>query len=113
MIKIKELECKSHIGKSCVGFIYNLKNEKGETVMTARYSRCSGETSVWVMSIIFERTRDADSQVYSFEYMMPRNNLPLELIAATGLKYFKEHLVQEAQRKMDLVFGLSDVLEGM
>ena len=65
------------------------------------------------MQIIFDRTRDKDTEVYNFNYIMPRSNLPLELIAATGLKYFQLYIKEEIQLKSNLDFELGEILKGM
>ena len=44
---------------------------------------------------------------------MPKDNLPLELICATGLKYFQLYLKEEIQAKSNLDFELGDILTGM
>ena len=71
------------------------------------------EENEWRMRIVLDKTRDADSQVYTFGYIMPKSNLPLELIAATGLKYFQLYLKEEIQTKSEYDFMLGDVLKGM
>ena len=116
MLKLKELEPRTYIGKKCIGFTYTLKNEKGETLFVARFSandEMADKPKEWSMLIVLDRTRDADSQVYRFEYIMPRPGLPLELIAATGLKYFQLYLKEEVQSKINLDFTLGEKLEGI
>ena len=44
---------------------------------------------------------------------MPKSGLPLELIAATGLKYFQLYLKEEIQNKTNFDFALSELLRGM
>ena len=65
------------------------------------------------MTIVLDRTRDADSQVYSFDYIMPKSGLPIGLIAATGLKYFQLYLKEEIQTKSGYDFALGEILRGM
>ena len=112
MIILKELQNRIYSGKICTGFDYIAKNEKGETQFEARF-RAGVEKNEWVMRIVFDRTRDKDSEVYSFGYIMPRSGLPLELIAATGLKYFQLYLKREIQQKMNNDFFLGEILKGM
>lgn len=115
MLKRKDLNLHTHIGRQCVGFSYSLETEEGKK-LKAEFDACdyqSGQLKQWRMQIIFDRTRDADSQVYNLEYVMPRTGLPLELIAATGLKYFQLYLKEEVQTKSNIDLLLGSVLEGM
>ena len=112
MIVLKDLQNRIYSGKQCIGFDYIAKNEKGEAQFEARF-RTGAEKNEWKMQIIFDRTRDKDSEVYSFGYIMPRSGLPLELIAATGLKYFQLYLKEEIQKKMNNDFFLGEILKGM
>ena len=112
MITLKDLQNRIYSGKQCTGFDYIVKNEKDETQFEARF-RAGAEKNEWNVKIILDRTRDKDSDVYNFGYIMPKSNLPLELIAATGLKYFQLYLKEEIQTKSEYDFMLGDVLKGM
>ena len=79
----------------------------------AYFDRNNNNESRWNMQIVFGRTRDKDSEVYNFDYIMPRKGLPLALIAATGLKYFQLYLKQEVQEKSNIDFALGEILKGM
>lgn len=116
MLKRKDLNMHTHIGRQCVGFDYIIDlSDKG--MLRAEFSACDTipnlQPKEWRMRIIFDRTRDADSQVYNFDYIMPRTGLPLELIAATGLRYFQLYIKEEVQFKSDLDFVLGNIVEGM
>ena len=112
MINQKELENRVYSGKQCIGFDYTVKNEKAEKQFEARF-RTGAEKNEWNMQIVLGRTRDTDCQVYNFGYIMPKSNLPLELIAATGLKYFQLYLKEEIQTKSEYDFMLGEILRGM
>ena len=114
MLALKDLENRVYSGKTCVGFDYIVKdeNEKNKKLFEARF-RVGQSENEWVMSIVLSRTRDADSQVYNFRYVMPKSNLPLALIAATGLKYFQLYLKEEVQAKSNIDFELGNILQGM
>lgn len=112
MIELKDLENRVYRNKSCIEFSYSIKNEKGEEILKVRFNK-QGLENQWNLRIIIDRTRDADSQVYNFGYVMPRSNLPLELIAATGLRYFQMHLKEEIQKKSELDFALGEAIKGM
>lgn len=112
MIVLKELENRIYSGKQCIGFDYIVKNEKGKVQFEARF-RAGEENNEWKMQIVFDRTRDKDSEVYTFGYIMPRSNIPLALIAATGLKYFQLYLKGEIESKVSYDFLLGEILNGM
>ena len=112
MIKFKDLQNRVYSGKQCVRFEYAIM--VNDQYVYAQFQRQPGETGQhWNMRIIFGRTRDKDSEVYNFGYIMPRDGLPLELICATGLKYFQLYLKEEIQAKSNLDFMLGDTLQGM
>lgn len=109
---MKELQNRIYSGKQCVGFDYIAKNEKNETQFEARF-RAGAEKNEWKMQVILDRTRDKDSDVYNFSYIVPKSGLPLELIAAIGLKYFQLYLKEEIESKVSHDFLLGEILKGM
>lgn len=114
MIKLKDLQNRVYSGKVCTRFEYGVM--VGDQYVYAQYKRNLGQNAQpneWNMQIVFGRTRDKDSDVYNFGYVMPRDGLPLELIAATGLKYFQLHLKEEVQLKSNLDFEIGNILQGM
>ena len=115
MLKLKDLENRVYSGKACVGFDYVVKdeNEKNKKLFEARFRKVKEDEEHWNLLIVLDHTRDADSQVYNFDYIMPKTGLPLELIAATGLKYFQLYLKEEVQTKINYDFALGEVLKGM
>lgn len=111
MLVLKDLENRKYIDKQCVAFTYASVNEKNEQLFEARWI-LKGENE-WNMQVVFDRTRDADSQVYNFGYVMPKGGLSLTLIAATGLKYFQLYLKEEIQTKQIIDFAIGDVTKDM
>lgn len=111
MITLKELTNKVYQGRLCVRFEYNFISD-GKRVI-ANFDRSPEDTAEWNMQIILGRTRDKDSEVYNFGYVMPRENLPLELIAATGLRFFQLYLKEEVQAKSNMDFVLGEITKGM
>lgn len=112
MITIKELQNRIYSGKICIGFDYIALNEKGKTQFEARF-RTGTEKNEWKMQIVFDRTRDKDCEVYTFGYIMPKSDLPITLIAATGLKYYQLYLKEEIAQKVSYDFLLGEILKGM
>lgn len=115
MLKLKDLQNRAYNGKLCIRFECRVPIDKEKSVL-ATFTREFGTqicSDMWNMQVIMGRTRDKDSEVYNFSYVMPKSNLPLELIAATGLRYFQLHIKEEIQFKSNLDFALGDVLSGM
>lgn len=113
MLTLKDLDNRVYSGKICSEFNYTLKDDKGRPKFRANFIRGQEDENEWQMRIVLDRTRDADSQVYTFRYIMPKSNLPLELIAATGLRYFQLYLKEEIQTKSEYDFILGNALKGM
>lgn len=112
MIKFKDLQNRVYSGKECVRFEYEIPLSEKKTVK-AFFEKQKTDLEEWNMRIVFDRTRDKDSEVYNFGYVMPREKLPLELIAATGLRYFQLHIKEEVQTKSNLDFTLGNIFQGM
>lgn len=104
-------------GKDCVAFDFEAMDDSEKLMFVARFSRIVdpllGDPNEWNMQIVLNKSRDADSQVYTFEYVMPKENLPLPLIAATGLRFFQLHLKDEIQMKHEFEFGIGQIVAGM
>ena len=114
MIKLKDLRNRVYSGKECVNFEYEFEvNKKRVIAYFDKRIEENAQPNEWNMQIVLGRTRDKDSEVYNFGYVMPRSGLPLELIAATGLKYFQLHIKEEVQQKSNMDFELGRILEGM
>lgn len=111
MIKFKDLQNRVYSGNICTRFEHTVKIDKEHSILTT-FKRMDNHNE-WNMQIIIDRTRDKDSEVYNFGYIMPKSNLPLELIAATGLKYFQLYLKEEVQIKSNLDFEIGRIVEGM
>lgn len=115
MLQLKDLKNRVYSDKRCVRFevIIPIGNNKAELAQFFKETNNNEDHETWTMRIIFDRTRDKDSEVYTFSYILPKANIPLELIAATGLRYFQLKLKEEIQNKSNLDFVLGDILSGM
>lgn len=112
MLKFKDLQNRVYSGKDCIRFECVVPIDKEHHVL-ATFHKVVNNQNEWNMQVIFDRTRDKDSEVYTFGYVMPKHGLPLELIAATGLKYFQLYLKEEVQAKSNMDFELGNILQGM
>lgn len=118
MIGRKELNNRIYHGKECIRFdcsVVDKTSEAGgcEECFKATFNRAIKDSKLWSMIIVIPRDRDRDSQVYCFEYMLPKDGMPLELVAAIGLKYFQLKLKEEIQQKSNWDFVLGDLLKDM
>ena len=112
MIRLKDLQNRVYSGKNCTRFEYEFKVDQDKTVC-AMFKRTPENDRTWNMKVILDRTRDKDSEVYSFLYVLPRDNMPLELITAIGLKYFQLYIKEEVQMKSNMDFVLGEIVEGV
>lgn len=117
MIKLKDLEFRKYEGRKCVAFTYSIQIDKDTSIdakfslMPDKFSQYPGRE--WNLSLIIPRSNFADSQVYGVNYVLPKEGMNLELIAATGLKYFQNYIKQEIQIKQSIDFILGDIVGGM
>lgn len=112
MIRLKDLQNRVYSGKCCMRFEYEFDVSKEKTVC-ATFKRISEDTNMWKMSILLDRTRDKDSEVYNFMYSLPKENVTLELVAAVGLRYFQLHIKEEVQMKSDMDFLIGKIVDGV
>lgn len=118
MLDLKDCKRRVYDGKRCVRFEveFNVGNNKK---IVAQFENVRDEyskeytTYEWRMRVILDRSRDKDSDVYNFGYILPKDNLPLGLIAATGLKYLQLYLQEEIQLKSEINFTIGEMLVGM
>lgn len=110
MLKLKDLQNRVYSGRECIRFEVPVPIGDNKFVLAqfAKPAYCT-----WDMRIVLNRTRDKDSEVYTFSYIMPKDNVPLELIAATGLKYFQLYLKEEVQTKSGMDFAIGEMISGM
>lgn len=113
MLELRNLENRVYEDKTCIEFTYFLRDEKGNKLQRFDFFRNAENMSQWNMRVVIERTRDADSQVYNFDYIIPSSKAPLNLVCAIGLRYFVLYLKEEIQTKSDYDFLISDVIRGM
>lgn len=111
MITLKDLVNRVYSDKICIRFEYNIPIEGKYLVI--RFGRNPERIAEWNMQVVLDRTRDKDSEVYNFGYVMPKDDLPLELIAATGLKFLQLYLKEEVQGKSNLEFTIGEIIKGM
>ena len=112
MIHLKNLMNRVYSGTSCIRFEYEFEIDQNKTIV-AVFKRLSDNANTWKMSIVLDRTRDKDSEVYNFMYALPKENVTLELVAAIGLRYFQLHIKEEVQKKSEMDFIIGEIIEGV
>lgn len=113
MIEFKELQNRVYSGKSCIGFDYVLQVEN-EKEIEFRFRRSLTNSLEWQMQVVIDRmTMDCNDDIYRFGYVLPKEGIPLEMVAAIGLYSFQIVIKTEVQKKSNIDFALGDRLAGM
>lgn len=112
MIKQSDLQNRVAVNGVCVDFDYYLEVDNGPRIR-CRFVRSKDDFKTWCMDVVLKRTRDADSQVYSFSYQLPKEYMDLTMVAAIGLKYFQLYLKEEIQLKSNIEFALGEITANM
>lgn len=115
MLKLKDLQRRVYDGKRCVRFSYPVTVESGgrtEELFEAEW-KAGDSPDAWSMVVVLPTEPPTGSQVYTIVYVMPRAGMPLELVAATGLKLFQTVMQQEVQGKIAIDFAIGDTVAGM
>ena len=113
MIKRKDLVRRTYEGKICTYFDYVLKDDKEEKQLEARFSRNLDLLNMWNVLVIIDKTDISETQVYNFSFMLHSTDVPLEMVAATGLTMLNKGIVEEVQKKYTINFLLGEELKGM
>lgn len=117
MIKLKELTNRRYEDKKPIAFDYRLevgKDELQRPVTTLfQFQRLDPENNTWMLKTQFGRTAQADTQCYYIGIEVPKNDVPLELICAIGLHYFRQVLQSEIQLRSNIDFSIGEAIEGM
>lgn len=111
-MELKELTNRKYEGSDCIGFAYSVKEETSDTEIEFKFTRKT-KSRLWQMEVNLPRTINADMQCYVFPYEMPRDNMQLTLICATGLAYFQMYLKNEISFKSMIDFELGEITRNM
>ena len=118
MIDLKELKHRDYNGgKQCVGFQYTLDLGQDDPPMFFRFIRGDqlhganqgdgNAQKVWQMETAI------GGQHYYITFEIPRVDIPLTLICAIGLRYFKMQMQSEVQYRVNIDFTIGNVTEDM
>ncbi len=110
MIKLRELEHREYENKKCTYFEYKCKNDD-DLLFVARFEFVGDDSiDIWDMQIVLPSTSNGigESQVYYKSFALPKKGIGIDLVCATGLRYFQLCLKDEIQRKMLMDFAITD-----
>lgn len=115
MIELRDLDNRKYEGKECRAFTYILTVDKDFEVEYRFYRSLDSAVlkRTWIAQVIFPRTEQSDSQVYYIGFELPKDDLPLTLVCATGLKYFQMCMKSEIQKKTSIDFTIGEITRGM
>lgn len=120
MIKREHLKNRVYKEKQCIRFEFYITGEREEQLLSATFTRIIHEFPVspllheeWNLNVTFPRTSSKDTEVINIGYIMPKNGMPLEMVASIGLRYYKEMLQEEVASKSVLDFAIGEVIGGL
>ena len=116
MIKLKDLEHREYRDKKCIYFEYKcraddqtLKANNDDLLFVARFEFVGDDViDIWDMQIVLPSKDMRETQVYSKSFALAKRGLGINLVCATGLRYFQLSLKDEVQRKMLMDFAITD-----
>lgn len=116
MIKLRELEHREYRNKKCIYFEYKcrtddqtLKTNGDDLLFIARFEFVGDDNiDIWDMQIVLPSKDMGETQVYNKSFALAKRGLGIDLVCATGLRYFQLCLKEEIQRKMLMDFAITD-----
>lgn len=115
MITLKDLQHKEILNNETIKFDYRLEFEtdsKGKTHIWFQFRKIlNSESNEWKLFVRLLPSQEKESQVYEFNYALPKQNVSLVLIASTGLRLFQMVLQEEMQNKHLIDFEISNLIQ--
>lgn len=116
MIKLRELEHREYSNKKCTYFEYKCRTDeqtlkaKGDDLLfIARFEFVGDDNiDIWDMQIVLPNKDMQETQVYNKSFALPKKGVGIDLVCATGLRYYQLCLKEEIQRKMLMDFAITD-----
>ena len=118
MIKLSDLLFREYVGKDCCAFQYKLSLGDEVKPILIQFEReidfDENPTKRWKMSTILNNERvNAFVHSYVIYFEMPVNNMPLEVVCASGLMQLRFYLFDCQEYFSYVLSGLTCNLEGM
>lgn len=114
MIKTKDLISRHYIKKDCCSFQYILKMQEENPIIVQFERKFENEmpTKFWKLSMIFDNERNL-KHCFTAYFEMPKINVPLELVCATGLLQIRYYISSCLEYYSEASIEISKGLEGM
>lgn len=109
MITAKDIVLREYKDKECIAFTVLIKLD--EKHFAVRYENIYDNTWGFITTLT-DYAKHAAPQVYAFKYTVPKSNMPLEMIAAIGLSYWQDSVMEEVQLKNELAFKINEMVNG-
>ena len=115
MITPKEIVNRIYDARQPVGFDYFLSNDEpsafGTDILQFHFEKLAGLT--WRVSLVMAPTLQDTRRLYESIFELPKQNLPLEMVCATGLVCIKYQMANMVQGCSLLDFMLGEQIKGM
>lgn len=115
MISPRDVVNRKNVDKQPVGFDYKLYNDEphafGTDELVFHFERL--DEMVWRVSLVMQPNDQGERRLYEVVYNIPKANLPLEMVCATGLICIKYQMAELAQACSLLDFSIGEVVNGM
>lgn len=117
MITPKELVNRRNVERQPVGFDYLMPNDEPHAFNTSNllfhFERLSLDGLTWRVSLVMQPNENSERRLYEAVFDVPKQNLPLEMVCATGLVCIKYQMAELAQGCSLLDFMIGDTIKGM
>lgn len=115
MIELKDLKNREVKDNETIKFDYDLEfqtNDQGKLKIPFTFERVMESTgNEWKILVRLKPTQEKESQIYEFNYMLPKQNVQLVLVTATGLRLFQMILQEEIQDKHLIDFEIGNLIQ--
>lgn len=103
----KEVINRTYEGKVCTEFWVKQSQGEGKTPFDVKFKKIDGKE--WLM-FAFVYVNGFISP-YTLSFQMPKENMPLEIIASTGIVHLSSVIKNEIDMKMGLLFDMSEMIK--
>lgn len=115
MIELKDLKNREVKNNETIKFDYDLEfqtNDQGKLKIPFTFEKVIESTgNEWKILVRLKPTQEKESQIYEFNYMLPKQNVQLVLVTATGLRLFQMILQEEIQDKSLIDFEIGNLIQ--
>lgn len=108
-IKRNELNNRVYDGRHCIGFSYTLHDCESSPIADMMYKLVDG-CKEWEVSMVVRSKLYGHKRFYSIKYSMPKDRMPIEVIAESGMMHIQDEVKSEIAAKSVIDFSIGDVL---